>query len=179
MDLWSHVTSCSKLCLEQARAVSTFNWSGKTQVGDLEHVVSVENQILRLKVAMGVSLLVHEAKAVNQLLEVVASLTLGKATSKSDKVEKFAASNELKNNKLDVFASLFGINLHTFVNLNEANDVAVLKVGECGDLGVDQFLEGLIWVDDFDGIAGTGCVLGELDLAGDAASERPTQGVLV
>lgn len=144
MDLWCHVTSCSKLCLEQARAVSTFNWSGKTQVGNLEHVVSVENQILRLEIAMGVSLLVHEAKAVNQLLEVVASLTLGKATSKSNKVEKFATTNELKNNKLDVFASLFGIDLHTLVHFDEANDVAVLEVGECGHFSFDQFIEGLI-----------------------------------
>ena len=93
---------------------------------------------------MGVALLMHVAQAVNQLLEEVAGLTLRNTTTKRDKVEEFASANELENDKLDLFASLFGIQKLTLVYFDKANDISMLEVGQCGHLSVDKSLEGFI-----------------------------------
>ena len=55
----------------------------------------------------------------------------------------------------------------------------MLELGESVNLSVDQFLEGLVRVDDLDGIASVGAILSKLDFARDAASERSSESVLV
>ena len=121
---------------------------------------------------MSIALRVHEAEPIKKLLEVVASSGLAKASTESDEVEKLTAADKLKHDKLDLLLAFLGIVLLALVDFDEAHDIAVLKLGQSGHFGINELLEGLIRVDDLDGVAGASCVLCELHLAGNAASKR-------
>ena len=109
---------------------------------------------------MGIALVMHESEAFKQLLEEVASGGLRETTTKSNEVEKLTSADELKHDELDVLAALLGVALKALVDFDEADDVAVLQVCKGRHLSVDQLLEGLVGVDDLDGVALACAVLG-------------------
>jgi len=121
----------------------------------------------------------HEIETVKQLFVVIASSVLWETTTQGNEVEEFTTTNELEHDELDGLGSLLGVSLLTFVNFVKSNNVLVLELGESVNLSVDQFLEGLVRVDDLDGIASVGAILSKLDFARDAASERSSESVLV
>ena len=128
---------------------------------------------------MGDSLSVHVGEGVDELLVVVASLTFRQTSAEGNKVEEFTTSDELEGDVSDLFASLLGVHLHAFVDFDESHDVDVIELSEGTNFGVDKLLEGLLRMDDLDGVSSAGVVLGELDLAGDSASESSAEDVLV
>ena len=54
----------------------------------------------------------------------------------------------------------------------------MLQAGQRLHFGLDKLVEGLVLAEDLDGEASVCVVLGELDLAADAAAELSAQGVL-
>ena len=179
VDLGSHVRGSAELGLEKAGAVSAAHGGGETQIRDLQGEVLVEEQVLGFEVTMCVAVAVHVAEAFEELLEVVASLILGEATAEGDEVEELTAADQLKHDELDSLLTLLGVSLLAFANFHEADDVRVVQGGQGLDLHFDELIEGLVGVENLDGVASAGGVLGKLDLAGDTASEGSTKDVLV
>ena len=73
VNFGGHIARSAKLRLQQARAISASDRRCKTQICNLENIVTVEKKILRFQVSVSIALRVHEAKSVKQLFEVVAS----------------------------------------------------------------------------------------------------------
>lgn len=120
---------------------------GESEVGDLEVTSGVEEEILRLEVAVGDAVTVAESESGDQLLEVAASCILRELPTAGDGGEEFAASGEL-NDEVDL-----GFRRHDLV---DAEDVGVVVEAAHGvDLtDYTRFhggVNGLRFVDDFDG----------------------------
>ena len=129
---------------------------------------------------MGEPILVHVAQALEELLEVVASHGFSQLATKGDEVKKLSASDQLQHKVLHEFPAFLRMSLVAFSYLNEADDVAVSEVGQDVELGLYAFFDLFYSLfHDFDGVSCPLVVPCKLDLAGDAASERASEFVLV
>jgi hypothetical protein len=93
LDLGSHVGLRTELSLKHTRCVAALNRCCKTKICDFKGEVFVEEEVLRLEVAMSDSLTVHETQTVQDLLEIVASRSFAQATAESHKVEEFTTTD--------------------------------------------------------------------------------------
>ena len=137
------------------------------KVGDFEVPVLVEEEILRLDVAVEDAAGVAEGDGGDELLEVLAGDLLLEPPL-GDFVEELAAADVL-HDEVDL-----GFRGH---DLEELDDVGVADAAEDGDLALDvgdeAALEDLLLVDDFDGDALV-CldVAGEVDLGEGPVAEE-------
>lgn len=160
MDLRSHIRSSSELGLKQAGAVTTGDLGRKAEVRNLERELFVEHQVFWFQITMSESLLVHEVKTREQLVEVVAGLGFSQFASEGDEVKEFTASDELEHNKVDSLGALLRVALLTAAALDKFDDIGMLEGGKRLDLCFNKLLEGLVVVDDFDGVASAAVVSG-------------------
>ena len=128
---------------------------------------------------MGYSLTVHETQTIQELLEVVAGGSFAQAATERDEVEEFTSTDKLEADELHILSSLLRIRLLAFANFDEAHDIVVLELGESRDFGLDKLIEISVIVENLDGEASARLILGELDLAGDAAAEGTSKNVVV
>ena len=128
---------------------------------------------------MGYSLTVHETQTIQELLEVVAGGSFAQAATERDEVEEFTSTDKLEADELYILSSLLRIRLLAFANFDEAHDIVVLELGESRDFGLDKLIEISVIVENLDGEASARLILGELDLAGDAAAEGTSKNVVV
>jgi hypothetical protein len=117
-------------------------------------------------------------KSFNQLLEVEAGVLLLQFTTESNEIEQLTATDELEDNIPDGLAHiLLRVGLLSFSNFNQVDNVGVFHLGKGIDLSFNEFLELFILVENFDGVASTGVILGKLDLAADSAAECSSECV--
>eukprot|EP00672_Neobodo_designis_P022365 CAMPEP_0174850216 /NCGR_PEP_ID=MMETSP1114-20130205/19102_1 /TAXON_ID=312471 /ORGANISM="Neobodo designis, Strain CCAP 1951/1" /LENGTH=523 /DNA_ID=CAMNT_0016084655 /DNA_START=308 /DNA_END=1876 /DNA_ORIENTATION=- len=159
--------------LEQRRAVGRLEVR-QAEVGDLQVVVLVEEEVLGFDVAVRDALRVAVTHAGDKLLEEPPGGGLVEALGLDDAVEELAALDHLEHH-VDVVGGLH--------HLAQVHDVRVVEALHDGDLALELLLEvlarQLLLVDDLDGpLLARLVVGGELHLGEGAGAERVPELIL-
>lgn len=93
-NLRGHVRWSSALGVEKSVVVALFWECGEAEVGDLEVAIVIEEEVLRLEVAVGDAAAVAELDGAYELAEVAAGLVLGERPME-DAREELAAAHVL------------------------------------------------------------------------------------
>jgi len=71
--------------------------SGKSKIGNLESIIFIEEQVLRLEIAVSNSQFVHCLQSVDHLVEIRPRRIFVKSIREHQKVEQLTASSKLQN----------------------------------------------------------------------------------
>mmetsp|Transcript_35622 Transcript_35622/g.58402 ORF Transcript_35622/g.58402 Transcript_35622/m.58402 type:complete len:340 (-) Transcript_35622:161-1180(-) len=115
--------------LDLVRVVLVHKRGGEPEVRNLEHIRVVEQQVLRLQVAMRNAQRVHRLQSVDHLVEVRARRILVEAAGEHEEVEEFAAAGKLqhRHNALGATPVRLWV-LGVLVKLDELNDILVVHL---------------------------------------------------
>lgn len=95
MDLWSHVALSTQHCAHLAGSICPGEQLRKSEVCNQKVELLIQQNVLRLEIAMGEALAVAVIQSLNQLLEVEAGHLLREAASITQKLEDFSSLGEL------------------------------------------------------------------------------------
>lgn len=127
-DLWRHIRLGSENSVQEACAVTAFNRRCEAEVSDLHVIFRVEQDILRLQIAMAGSLAVNKVQCLQHLAEVEAADGWFKMFE-SNIVEDFTALDKLKDNVVNFFScSIVGDFIGIFFEIVKAYDVLVVQI---------------------------------------------------
>jgi len=120
--------------------------SGETEVGDLEVAFAIEEEVLRLEVAVRHAVAVAEPERGDQLLEIPARRGLRQPASTGDSGEELSSGSEL-HDEVD-----FGLCGHDLVDFKDVRVVveAAHGVDFADYAGLHARVDGFGFVDDFD-----------------------------
>lgn len=94
-DLRSHVPRGANLSAVEARAIATGQRARKAEVNDLDIIVLVDKEVLRLEVTVGETFRMDVAKTKEHLLEVVLADGFRQWAGVNDVVEELTTSDHL------------------------------------------------------------------------------------
>ena len=134
-DLWRHVAWCADHRVRESSAITSFKLAGEAEIDQLDVVVMVEEDVLRLEVSVREALGIDVQEAEEELATVKLDNGLLEGAVIHDVVEEFTTFNKLLHNICDTFL------LSVFVDQNGLlfkfyipDDVLMVKGCRCVDL---------------------------------------------
>jgi hypothetical protein len=140
VDFWCHVVHGAQLGVELARTISAVNRSRKSEIRDLKVEVLVKQEVLRLEVPMGHSLVMAVVETVHELAEEISGDLLLKPSSVGDVIEYLASLGQFEDNIADVLDLAGVLDEDVLPVLELLDDVLMGEDGHSSHLGKDQLL---------------------------------------
>ena len=137
-DLWRHVAWCADHRVRESSAVTSFKFAGEAEINQLDVVVFVEEDVLRLEVPVREALGVDVQEAEEELACIELDDGLREGTVIHDVVEEFTTFNKLLDNISNaLLSSVFVDQNGLLFELHISDDVLMVQ----GCRGIDLLFQ--------------------------------------